>query len=100
MDKDIRTNMSLASLSKLVRYGVINGNLEITRTHQYMRELKIKASSIQQKVKNLSGGNQQKVILAKWMLTSPEVLILDEPTRGVDVGAKYEICLLYTSRCV
>lgn len=91
MDKDIRTNMSLASLSKLVRYGVINGNLEITRTHQYMRDLKIKASSIQQKVKNLSGGNQQKVILAKWMLTSPEVLILDEPTRGVDVGAKYEI---------
>ena len=69
----------------------INQNLEITQAQQYVKDLNIKVRDVDQCTETLSGGNQQKVILAKWMLAKPEVLILDEPTRGVDVGAKYEI---------
>ena len=71
--------------------GIINGNDEILAAQEYKERINIKANSINQVVGSLSGGNQQKVVLAKWMLTQPDVLILDEPTRGIDVGAKYEI---------
>lgn len=66
-------------------------NKLIYMTNQYVDELNIKTPSIEQKVVNLSGGNQQKVVLAKWLMTKPKLLILDEPTRGIDVGAKVEI---------
>ena len=64
---------------------------------EYRDRLKIKCPTVEQKVGNLSGGNQQKVLLAKWMFTDPEILILDEPTRGIDVGAKYEIYCIINS---
>ena len=74
-----------------VKNGVVNSNDEIVAAEEYKKKINVKANSINQTVGSLSGGNQQKVVLAKWMLTQPDVLILDEPTRGIDVGAKYEI---------
>ena len=71
--------------------GVVDANEEIVSAEEYKKRINVKANSIEQVVGSLSGGNQQKVVLAKWMLTQPDVLILDEPTRGIDVGAKYEI---------
>lgn len=88
---DIKTNISIANLKSLSKNGVLNNNEEIKVANQYKSSLGIKAPSIEQKVGNLSGGNQQKVSLAKWMFVKPNVLILDEPTRGIDVGAKFEI---------
>ncbi len=89
--KDIRFNTTFANLKSLVRRHVINRNEEIIRTEQLKKDINIKAPSIQQTVLNLSGGNQQKVVLAKWIFANPKLMILDEPTRGIDVGAKYEI---------
>ena len=75
--------------------GIINFDKENAVADDYKEKLKTKTPSVQQAVGNLSGGNQQKVLLAKWMFADPEVLILDEPTRGIDVGAKYEIyCIM------
>ena len=92
LDADLQHNISLASLRKLCgRGGFIRGNEEIKRCNDYVARMRIKTNSLMQKAKNLSGGNQQKVVLAKWLMTEPKVLILDEPTRGIDVGAKYEI---------
>ena len=71
--------------------GVINNNDEIVAAQEYKERVKVKTNSINQVVGSLSGGNQQKVVVAKWMMTQPDVLIMDEPTRGIDVGAKYEI---------
>ncbi|MNJ56181.1 Ribose import ATP-binding protein RbsA [compost metagenome] len=88
---DIKRNISLANLGKLSRRGVINENEEVLVAEEYRDKLKIKTPSILQKTVNLSGGNQQKVVLSKWIYAQPEILILDEPTRGIDVGAKYEI---------
>ena len=89
---DVRWNMTLASLSaRFSRRSVINQNEEIAASEEYRGRLNIKASSVQQVVGSLSGGNQQKVVLSKWILSRPDILILDEPTRGIDVGAKYEI---------
>jgi ABC-type sugar transport system ATPase subunit len=88
---DIKRNISLASLDSITNRKVVNANEEIKHSKDYVDELKIKTPSIEQITGNLSGGNQQKVVLAKWLLTKPKVLILDEPTRGIDVGAKYEI---------
>ena len=89
---DIKENMALAARPKFFsKHGVINGNDEIVAAEEYKKRINVKANSIEQVVGSLSGGNQQKVVLAKWMLTQPDVLILDEPTRGIDVGAKYEI---------
>ena len=70
---------------------IVDQNQEILSAEEYQKRMNIKATSINQTVGSLSGGNQQKVVLAKWILTQPDVLILDEPTRGIDVGAKYEI---------
>lgn len=91
LDSDIRTNTTLASLDKLLRGGVIDTNLETRKTKEYIEKLGTKTPSMFQLVRNLSGGNQQKVVIAKALLAEPKVLILDEPTRGIDVGAKYEI---------
>ena len=89
--EDIKKNISLASLNRIASHRVVNENEEVKSAEKYSAELKIKAPSIEQKAENLSGGNQQKVVLAKWLMTTPKVLILDEPTRGIDVGAKVEI---------
>jgi putative multiple sugar transport system ATP-binding protein len=75
---------------------VVNANAEIKIANQYKGSLNIKTPSVEQKVVNLSGGNQQKVSLAKWLFVKPNLLILDEPTRGIDVGAKFEIYTLMT----
>jgi ABC-type sugar transport system ATPase subunit len=88
---DVKENSTLASLRLIARMGVINKNEEIKRSAHYARELRTKTPSLEQKVGNLSGGNQQKVVLAKWLMTKPKILFLDEPTRGIDVGAKVEI---------
>lgn len=89
--QDIKYNISIANLEELQEGIAINENEEINVANSYKESINIKAPSIEQKVGNLSGGNQQKVQLAKWMFVKPKVLILDEPTRGIDVGAKYEI---------
>ncbi len=96
LPKDIQFNTSLAGLSKLSRKGgVIDENQEVLVAEEYMQRLNIRATGISQLTESLSGGNQQKVVLAKWIFTHPDVLILDEPTRGIDVGAKYEIyCIM------
>jgi ABC-type sugar transport system ATPase subunit len=88
---DVKENSTLASLQRIARLGVIDKNREIERAGHYARELRTKTPSLEQRVGNLSGGNQQKVVLAKWLLTTPKILFLDEPTRGIDVGAKVEI---------
>jgi ABC-type sugar transport system ATPase subunit len=91
LDEDIKENISLASLKKISKFSVVDENEEIKYAEKYTQDLKIKTPSIEQKAVNLSGGNQQKVVLSKWLMTKPKVLILDEPTRGIDVGAKFEI---------
>ncbi len=88
---DIRRNISAASLGKIASRGVVNSNEEIKVAEHYRKALRIKTPTVMTVVGQLSGGNQQKVVLSKWMMTEPEVLILDEPTRGIDVGAKFEI---------
>lgn len=88
---DIKQNISLASLGKLSKNSVVDRNQEVIEAESYRKKMNIKTPSIMQKAGNLSGGNQQKVVLSKWILTNPDLLILDEPTRGIDVGAKYEI---------
>lgn len=95
LSNPIYTNTSLAKMDEVSHYGVIDKLKEVQIAEDYRQKLHTKAPSVYQNVGNLSGGNQQKVLLAKWMLTDPDVLILDEPTRGIDVGAKYEIyCII------
>lgn len=89
--QEVKDNITLANLDAISDGGVINEPKEMTVTSRYRDKLNIKCSSIRQLALNLSGGNQQKVVLSKWLFASPEILILDEPTRGIDVGAKYEI---------
>jgi putative multiple sugar transport system ATP-binding protein len=89
--QDVKTNITIANLDRILRYGVINSNVEIKDAREYSDSLNIKTPSIEQKVIYLSGGNQQKVSLAKWLYVRPNIMILDEPTRGIDVGAKFEI---------
>ena len=88
---DITNNIILSSLSDISKLSVLNENEAIKHSVKYTSDLRIKTPSIEQKTNNLSGGNQQKVVLGKWLMTKPKVLILDEPTRGIDVGAKFEI---------
>ncbi len=95
LGKSIKVNTSLANMDGVSDNGVIDTDKEYNVAADYAQKLKTKTPSVEQLVGNLSGGNQQKVLLAKWMFTDPDVLILDEPTRGIDVGAKYEIyCII------
>ncbi|WGT46839.1 multiple monosaccharide ABC transporter ATP-binding protein [Tessaracoccus lacteus] len=87
----IKSTIVLANLKGIVSRGLLQLDKEADVAETYRRDLRIKTASVDSGVATLSGGNQQKVVLAKWMYTSPQVLILDEPTRGIDVGAKYEI---------
>ncbi|MEV4075890.1 multiple monosaccharide ABC transporter ATP-binding protein [Nonomuraea fuscirosea] len=89
--EDIKRNISAAGLTGLSKRGWVNENEEYRVAEQFHKSMNIKAPSVDSVVGKLSGGNQQKVVLSKWILTEPDVLILDEPTRGIDVGAKYEI---------
>ncbi|MCR5773834.1 MAG: sugar ABC transporter ATP-binding protein [Lachnospiraceae bacterium] len=91
----IARNTTMAKLAKVSKNGILDSQLEHRAAQEYVDAMHTKTPSIDQMVGNLSGGNQQKVLLAKWMFAEPEVLILDEPTRGIDVGAKYEIyCII------
>jgi len=94
--QDVKQNITLANLKEVADRGVVNDNAEIKVANEYKGSLNIKTPSIEQKVSNLSGGNQQKVSLGKWLFVKPNILILDEPTRGIDVGAKYEIYTIMT----
>ncbi len=87
----IKGNISLANLKRISKGGVVNQNEEIVLTEDLRKKLNIKCSGLLQQTGNLSGGNQQKVVLSKWIFAEPDILIMDEPTRGIDVGAKYEI---------
>ena len=91
LEEPILTNISLANLAGIALRGVLDKRREARVAEDYRKALAIRTPGVQQKVLNLSGGNQQKVVLSKWLFTDPQVLILDEPTRGIDVGAKYEI---------
>jgi putative multiple sugar transport system ATP-binding protein len=89
--EDIKRNIALASLNKLEKGGLVNDNEEYAVADGFRKSMNIKAPNVLVKTGKLSGGNQQKVVLSKWIYSDPDVLILDEPTRGIDVGAKYEI---------
>ncbi len=91
LDETIQFNTTLANLEAVSAGSILKKNEETKVAERYREALAIRTPSVFQKTVNLSGGNQQKVVLAKWLFTEPEVLILDEPTRGIDVGAKYEI---------
>ena len=91
LSNPIRVNTTLANMKGVSRKGIIDQDKEYAVADDYRQKMRTKCTGVEQKVGNLSGGNQQKVLLAKWMFTNPDILILDEPTRGIDVGAKYEI---------
>jgi D-xylose transport system ATP-binding protein len=90
LNMSVKENISMASLGGFSNF-ILKEDEEISYTLRYVDDLNIKTSNIEESVNNLSGGNQQKVVLGKWLLTRPKVLILDEPTRGIDIGAKFEI---------
>jgi putative multiple sugar transport system ATP-binding protein len=95
LDSDVRKNITLASLRRVSRQGVIDDISELRVASDYRNRMRIRCSDVYQVTGQLSGGNQQKVVLSKWLMTDPKVLFLDEPTRGIDVGAKYEIyCII------
>ncbi len=95
--QDVKTNISLSSLPRLSTFGVVDSQKEITEAERFKTELQIKTPSIMQLIRNLSGGNQQKVALSRCLLADPEIFIVDEPTRGIDVGAKSEIYHILTN---
>lgn len=89
--QDIKTNISSSSLHKMSKMGIVSAQKEIFAAEKYRESLRIKTPSINQLTRNLSGGNQQKVVLSRTLLAEPDIFIVDEPTRGIDVGAKFEI---------
>jgi len=90
LDMSVANNITLSSLDKLAKF-LLRSDVEIIHAQKYISQLRVKTASTEVPVKNLSGGNQQKVVIGKWLMTDPKILILDEPTRGIDVGAKTEI---------
>lgn len=88
---DIRENITLANLKQISKRGLINKHREFESAKVYKEAISIKANSLRTIVSTLSGGNQQKVVLSKWLMSNPQILLLDEPTRGIDIGAKFEI---------
>ncbi len=95
LSNTIKLNTTLANLNDVSKHGIVDKDKEYSVSTEYREKLRIKCPTIEQNVGNLSGGNMQKVLLAKWMFANPDILILDEPTRGIDVGAKYEIyCIM------
>ena len=95
LSNSIKHNITLSRLGFVSTHGVLDADRELSMAEEYRRMLNIKTPSVEQYVNNLSGGNQQKVLVAKWMYAKPEIMMLDEPTRGIDVGAKYEIyCII------
>jgi ribose transport system ATP-binding protein len=97
LDMSIRSNTSMAVLERLSTFFTVDKHAEVQLARKYQKSIRIKTPSIEQKIKNLSGGNQQKVIIARWLASEPELVIFDEPTRGIDVGAKSEIYTLVNS---
>lgn len=91
MDKSVASNMTLASIKRFCRFGVVNAKAEYACIDTYCKKLKVKTPSYEKEVQHLSGGNQQKVIVGKWLATNSDIIIFDEPTRGIDVGTKHEI---------
>ena len=87
----VKTNVSLATLPEVSRGGIVRHRERARLARRFVQDLRIRTPSIDFRVRNLSGGNQQKVVLAKWLASQPKVLIFDEPTRGIDVGAKVEV---------
>lgn len=90
-NKSVAVNTTLASIRKYCRFGVIDREREEKAIRGYCKQLEVKTSSLDKEVQYLSGGNQQKVIVGKWLDTDSEIIIFDEPTRGIDVGTKHEI---------
>ena len=86
----IEANMTLAALGRLSRLGAVDRRAELTSVQRFVRDLRVKCGSVDQPISELSGGNQQKVVAAKWLLTEPDILVLEEPTRGVDVNARID----------
>ncbi|MBP5179758.1 MAG: ATP-binding cassette domain-containing protein [Clostridiales bacterium] len=95
--QDVKYNTTISNLDELIRFVSIDGNKEIGTAEGYKKEMNIKTPTVATKINTLSGGNQQKVQISKWLFSHPKVLILDEPTRGIDVGAKYEIYTIMNS---
>ncbi|MFB5166309.1 xylose ABC transporter ATP-binding protein [Parageobacillus toebii] len=91
LEMDIIKNSTLVALKRVTNWNMIDRALEVKYAEEITKKMKLKAPNLELKVSQLSGGNQQKVVLSKWLLNNPQVLILDEPTRGIDVGAKHEI---------
>lgn len=91
LEIDIKGNISMAVLERISHATMVNKKEEYRIANDYKEKMRIKTPDLNQKIKNLSGGNQQKVIIAKWLASNPDLIIFDEPTRGIDVGAKYEI---------
>lgn len=91
LKQDVKTNISNSSLHLISRYGIVQDNKEVQYANEFVASMKIKTPTIDTGVSTLSGGNQQKVVLSRCLMTNPDIFIIDEPTRGIDVGAKYEI---------
>jgi ribose transport system ATP-binding protein len=91
LSMNVAENVSLSCLERASQLGLLQSGKEQTLARGFVERLKIKTSSLRQRVRNLSGGNQQKVVISKWLAAGPKVLLLDEPTRGIDVGAKAEV---------
>jgi len=89
--QDVKTNISNSSLEKISTFGIVDAQKEIREAEKYRKELSIRTPSVNQLARNLSGGNQQKVVVSRSLMIDPDIFIVDEPTRGIDVGAKTEI---------
>ena len=96
LEQDVRYNMTITILDDFISPLKVDSNIERSVVEQYIKSLNVKTPSMDYQIVNLSGGNQQKAIIGKWLATNPKLLILDEPTRGIDVGAKAEIYEIMT----